>query len=95
MEHDHVAKVAELTAALLPSLEEMLVHAWRRLAAAIQRSVDSAGAEDTAEAGLLRRLRGSGGFHPPDSTVARRSAGRSGDDLRGRLLGRRGGTGRD
>ena len=54
MEHDHVAKVAELTAALLPSLEEMLVYAWRRqLAAAIQRSVDSAGAEDTAEAGLL------------------------------------------
>lgn len=54
MSHDHVAKVAELTAALLPSLEEMLVYAWRRqLAAAIQRSVDTADTEDATDAGLL------------------------------------------
>ena len=52
MQHEHVAKVAEVTAALLPSLEDMLVYAWRRqLAAAIQRSVDTAEDDDTA--GLL------------------------------------------
>lgn len=54
MRGEHVAKVAELTAALLPSLEEMLVYAWRRqLAAAIQRSVDTADSEDATDAGLL------------------------------------------
>ncbi len=47
----HVEKVAELTAALLPSLEEMLVYAWRRqLAAAIRRSFDTAD-EDDADSG--------------------------------------------
>lgn len=52
MQHEHVAKVAELITALLPSLEDMLVYAWRRqLAAAIQRSVDTA--EDDEPAGLL------------------------------------------
>lgn len=49
MGHEDVARVAELTAALLPSLEEMLVYAWRRqLAAAIQRSVDTALDDDGA-----------------------------------------------
>ena len=53
MREEHVAKVAELTAALLPSLEEMLVYAWRRqLAAAIQRNFDTAGSEDATDAGL-------------------------------------------
>lgn len=52
MQHEHVAKVAELITALLPSLEDMVVYAWRRqLAAAIQRSVDTAA--DDEPAGLL------------------------------------------
>ncbi|TXH42278.1 MAG: adenylate/guanylate cyclase domain-containing protein [Actinobacteria bacterium] len=54
LRHEHVEKVAELTAALLPSLEDMLVYAWRRqLAAAIQRSVDAADEGDDDEAGQL------------------------------------------
>jgi len=49
MAHGDVARVAELTAALLPSLEEMLVYAWhRQLAAAIQRSVDTAADDEAA-----------------------------------------------
>lgn len=49
LRHEHVAKVAELTTALLPSLEDMLVYAWRRqLAAALQRSVDIAEDEESA-----------------------------------------------
>ena len=56
LRHEHVEKVAELTAALLPSLEDMLVYAWRRqLAAAIQRSVDAADEGDDDEAGQLMR----------------------------------------
>lgn len=50
----HVEKVAELTAALLPSLQNMLTYAWRRqLAAAIQRNVDTAADGDEEDAGLM------------------------------------------
>ena len=53
MSPEHVAKVAMLTTALLPTLERMLVYAWRRqLAAAIQRSLDTAD-EDDADAGVM------------------------------------------
>ena len=53
MSPEHVAKVAILTTALLPTLERMLVYAWRRqLAAAIQRSLDTAD-EDDADAGVM------------------------------------------
>lgn len=53
MSPEHVAKVAQLTGTLVPGLEEMLVYAWRRqLAAALQRSMDTAD-EDDPDAGYL------------------------------------------
>lgn len=53
MSPEHVAKVAILTTALLPTLERMLVYAWRRqLAAAIQRSLNTAD-EDDSDAGVM------------------------------------------
>ncbi|HQZ84553.1 MAG TPA: adenylate/guanylate cyclase domain-containing protein [Actinomycetota bacterium] len=52
MSPEDVGKVGQLATALMPSLQDMLVYAWRRqLAAAMQRSMDTADAADEEIAG--------------------------------------------
>jgi adenylate cyclase len=52
MSPEDVGKVGQLATALMPSLQDMLVYAWRRqLAAAMQRSMDTADAVDEEVAG--------------------------------------------